>query len=62
MASFEVFIEKIKNLPQKSLDSSKNVLRARQAIEEDSLHFKTKLDEGLLIMQEIESTRDQVEK
>jgi tRNA A37 threonylcarbamoyladenosine biosynthesis protein TsaE len=62
MASFKVFIEKIKNLPQKSLDSSKNVLRARQSIEEDILHFKKKLDEGLLIMQEIEKTRAEVEK
>jgi hypothetical protein len=62
MASFKVFIEKIKNLPQKSLDSSKNVLRARQSIKEDILHFKEKLDEGLKIMQEIESTRAQVEK
>ena len=62
MASFKVFIEKIKNLPQKSLDSSKNVLRARQSIEEDILDFKKKLDEGLKIMQEIESTRVQVEK
>ena len=28
MASFKVFKEKLKNLPSKSLESSKNVLRA----------------------------------
>jgi len=62
MASFKVFIEKLKNLPSKSLESSKNVLRARQSIEEDIIDFKQKLDEGLLIMQQIESTRTQIEK
>lgn len=62
IASFVVFIEKLKNLPQKSLESSKNVLRARQSIEEDIIDFKSKLDEGLSIMQEIESTRTLIEK
>ena len=62
MASFKVFIEKLKNLPSKSLESSRDVLRARQSIEEDIIDFKKKLDEGLLIMQEIESTRTQIEK
>ena len=62
MASFVVFIEKLKNLPQKSLESSKNVLKARQAIEEDIIDFKKKLDEGLSIMHEIEDTRMLVEK
>lgn len=62
MASFTVFIEKLKNLPQKSLDSSRNVLRARQSIEEDIIDFKLKLNEGLSIMKQIESTRTQLEK
>ena len=62
MASFVVFIEKIKNLPQKSLESSKNVLRQRQYIENDIIDFKKKLDEGLAIMQEIESTRVLIQK
>ena len=62
MASFKVFMEKLKNLPQKSLESSKNVLKARQAIEEDIIDFKDKLDEGLRIMEEIEKTRELVEK
>ena len=43
MASFNVFIEKLKTLPQKSLESSKNVLKARQAIEEDIIDFKDKI-------------------
>lgn len=59
---FQSFHRKNKNLPQKSLGSSKNVLRARQSIEEDILHFKAKLEEGLLIMEEIESTRAQVKQ
>ena len=62
MASFKVFMEKLKNLPQKSLESSKNVLKARQAIEEDIIAFKDKLDEGLRIMEEIEKTRELAEK
>ena len=62
MASFVVFIEKLKNLPQKSLESSKNVLRQRQYIEDDIINFKKKLDEGLGIMQEIESTRVLIQK
>lgn len=62
MASFVVFMEKLKTLPQKSLESSKNVLKARQSIEEDIIDFKTKLDDGLSIMREIEETRDLVEK
>lgn len=62
MASFKVFIEKLKNLPSKSLESSKNVLRARQSIEEDIIDFKKKLDDGLAILQEIESTRIQLQK
>ena len=62
MTSFKVFMEKLKNLPQKSLESSKNVLKARQAIEEDIIDFKDKLDEGLRIMEEIEKTRELVEK
>jgi len=55
-------IEKLKNLPQKSLESSKNVLRQRQYIEEDIIDFKKKLDEGLEIMHDIESTRVQIQK
>ena len=62
MASFKVFIEKLKNLPSKSLESSKNVLRARQSIEEDIIDFKKKLDDGLAILEEIESTRVQLQK
>ena len=62
MASFIVLIEKSKNLPQKSLDSSKNMLSTRQSIEEDIITFKEKLNKGLSIMQEIESTRTQKEK
>ena len=62
MASFNVFIEKLKTLPQKSLESSKNVLKTRQAIEEDIKDFKVKLDEGLSIMDEIEKTRELVKK
>ena len=62
MTSFKVFMEKLKNLPKKSLGSSKNVLKARQAIEEDIIDFKDKLDEGLRIMEEIEKTRELVEK
>ena len=62
MTSFKVFMEKLKNLPKKSLESSKNVLKARQAVEEDIIDFKDKLDEGLRIMEEIEKTRELVEK
>ena len=62
MASFKVFIEKLKCLPSKSLESSKEVLRARKSIEDDIIFFKRKLDEGLAIMQEIESTRVQIQK
>lgn len=62
MASFIVLIEKSKNLLQKSLDSSKNMLSTRQSIEEDIIAFKEKLNKGLSIMQEIESTRTQKEK
>lgn len=62
MASFIVLIEKSKNLPQKSLNSSKNMLSTRQSIEEDIIAFKEKLNKGLSIMQEIESTRTQKEK
>ena len=62
MASFIVLIEKSKNLLQKSLDSSKNMLSTRQSIEEDIITFKEKLNKGLSIMQEIESTRTQMEK
>ena len=62
MASFIVLIEKSKNLPQKSLNSSKNMLSTRQSIEEDIIAFKEKLNKGLSIMQEIESTRSQKEK
>ena len=62
MASFIVLIEKSKNLPQKSLNSSKNMLSTRQSIEEDIIAFKEKLNKGLSIMQEIESTRTQMEK
>ena len=62
MASFKVFIEKLKNLPSKSLESSKEVLRTRKIIEDDILDFKKKLDEGLEIMREIENTRMIVEK
>ena len=62
MASFIVLIEKSKNLPQKSLNSSKNMLSTRQSIEEDIIAFKEKLSKGLSIMQEIESTRTQMEK
>ena len=62
MASFIVLIEKSKNLLQKSLDSSKNMLSTRQSIEEDIITFKEKLNKGLSIIQEIESTRTQMEK
>ena len=62
MASFIVLIEKSKNLLQKSLDSSKNMLSTRQSIEEDIITFMEKLNKGLSIMQEIESTRTQMEK
>ena len=62
MKSFIVFIEKLKTLPQKSLESSRNVLRQRQSIEEDIIDFKKKLDEGLSIMQQIESTKAEVQK
>lgn len=62
MASFIVLIEKSKNLPQKSLNSSKNMLSTRQSIEEDIIAFKEKLNKGLSIIQEIESTRTQKEK
>ena len=49
IASFVVFIEKLKNLPQKSLESSKNVLRARQSIEEDIIDL-LKIVKTLLIL------------
>jgi GTPase SAR1 family protein len=62
MASFKVFIEKLKCLPSKSLESSKEVLKARKSIEDDIIFFKQKLDEGLSIMQEIELTREQIKK
>ena len=44
------------------LESSKNVLKARKAIEENIKDFKVKLDEGLSIMDEIEKTRELVKK
>lgn len=62
MAVFTVFIEKLKTLPQKSLESSKNVLKAMKAIEENIKDFKAKLDEGLWIMYKIEKTKELVEK
>ena len=62
MAVFTVFIEKLKTLPQKSLESSTNVLKARKAIEENIKDFKVKLDEGLRIMYKIEKTKELVEK
>ena len=62
IAVFTVFIEKLKTLPQKSLESSTNVLKARKAIEENIKDFKVKLDEGLRIMYKIEKTKEQIEK
>jgi len=38
------------------------MLSTRQSIEEDIIAFKEKLNKGLSIMQEIESTRTQMEK
>ena len=62
MAVFTVFIEKLKTLPQKSLESSKNVLKAMKAIEENIKDFKVKLDEGLRIMDKIEKTKFTIRK